>query len=331
MRALPRRSLASALACFALLPACGNSDSPSAATHTDTTKKTPTPDTDSGAPSTPSSGGDDADAGWQTIITGDWTLTPGTESYTCARFTVDQDLYVNAFDAINPKGTHHTLLTMGAPDKPDGVIDCSVRELHPLEVFGSGVGTDPLALPDGVAIHIPKGTQLLLNLHLFNTTDGMMTGTSGTRVRTIPESQVEHVAEGVLAGTINLNIPAGQTTESTGYCTMPSDSTIVAVAPHMHQLGIYEKVVAQTSGQGDVTIHDAPYSFDDQSFHLIDPLPMAKGDKLRVECTHKNTTTHDVTFGESTLSEMCFAGIYRYPAVGGFFICSDGLQVPAMQ
>ena len=42
-----------------------------------------------------------------------------------------------------------------------------------------------------------------------------------------------------------------------------------------------------------------------------------------VQCTHKNTTQADVHFGDSSLAEMCFAGVYRYPAIGGFFICAD--------
>ena len=46
------------------------------------------------------------------------------------------------------------------------------------------------------------------------------------------------------------------------------------------------------------------------------------GDKVRVECTHNNTTATKVTFGESTLSEMCFAGLYRFPADGSPFMCT---------
>lgn len=333
MRAFVSHPAAWCFALAALIPACSSSDDRTPAKKA--SHSAPAPESDAGGGKTPPPAADgatgvDAD-GWKTIITGDWTLQPGTESYTCARLTIDEELWVNGFEAINPLGTHHTLLTMGAADAPDGVTDCSVRELHSLEIFGSGVGTDPLSLPEGVAIHVDKGTQLLLNLHLFNTGDQVLKGISGTRIRTIPQSDVEHVAEAVLAGTINLDIPPGETTVHTGYCTMSGDSTLIAVAPHMHQIGIHEKVVAQTSTQGDVVIHDAPYSFDEQSFHLIDPLRMAKGDKLRVECTHQNTTAHDIKFGESSLSEMCFAGIYRYPSYGGFFICADDLQIPTMQ
>lgn len=265
-----------------------------------------------------------ANENWQTLITGDWTMPPGTEGYVCVRKTTTEDLYVSGFEAIIPSGTHHTLLTMGPPDAPDGVTDCNAGMNRPQSLFGSGLGTDTLRFPDGVGFRIPAGTQLLLNLHLFNTTTEGISGTSGTRVRVMAKDDLVHEAEGVLAGTTNLNIPAGQTTVSTGYCTMTGDVTIFAVAPHMHQIGIYEKIVAESAAQGDVVLHDAPYSFEEQSYELIEPLTLLKGERVRVECTHRNTTNADVTFGQSSTQEMCFGGLYRYPAQGGYFICSDG-------
>ena len=49
---------------------------------------------------------------------------------------------------------------------------------------------------------------------------------------------------------------------------------------------------------------------------------MTKGDTVHVECTYQNTTDSPVMFGESTLSEMCFTGLYRYPAGSDpSFIC----------
>ena len=260
---------------------------------------------------------------FQTLITGDWQMPAGEEGYYCARKTIDQDMYVDGFEAINPPGTHHTLLTMGAPGAPDGVAPCNAATNGPLSLFGSGVGTDRLMLPPGVALKIPAGTQLLLNLHLYNTGADVMTGLSGERVHVVPENEVSIVAESILAGTVAISIPAGQTKTTTGFCTMTGDTTLIAVAPHMHKLGVYEKVTAESSIDGDVVINDAPYDFNEQSFHLIDPVHMAGGDKVQVDCTHDNTTQAAVTFGESSDSEMCFAGIYRYPATGNLFICSD--------
>lgn len=259
----------------------------------------------------------------QTLISGDWTMPPGTEGYVCVRKTVDEDLYVSGFEAINPTGTHHTLLTMGAPNAPDGTTPCSAAENRPLSVFGSGVGTNPLDFPAGIAVKIAKGTQLLLNLHLFNTGADDLKGVSGTRVRTMAQADVEHVAEGILAGTIQIDLPPGETKTTTGYCTMSSDVTLFAVAPHMHQLGIHEKVVAEPAKGSETVLLDADYDFNEQSYGLIDPLKLAKGDRVRVECTHRNTTAKTVTFGESSLSEMCFTGLYRYPADGSLFVCVD--------
>jgi hypothetical protein len=257
------------------------------------------------------------------LITGEWSMPSGSEGYVCARQTINEDLFVNGFDAIKPLGTHHTLLTMGSPSAPDGVTSCSAGDNGPLSVFGSGVGTALLEFPTGVALKIAKGSQVLLNLHLFNVGTDTLTGLSGTRVHTVPESDVVHLAEGLLAGTLSLNIPAGQTTLHIGYCTMSSDVTLFAVAPHMHKLGIHEKVVAERASAGEVVLLDAPYDFNQQSYQLITALNLAKGDRVRVECTHRNTTDKTVTFGQSSLSEMCFAGIYRYPANSSTFICVD--------
>jgi hypothetical protein len=261
---------------------------------------------------------------WQTLIVGEWTLPPATEGYVCARKTLTEDLFVSGFEAIIPRGTHHTLLTMGEPDAPDGEMDCSAAVNRTQSLFGSGLGTDTLTFPEGVGFRIPAGTQLLLNLHLFNTTTADISGTSGTRVRIMAKEELVHEVEGVLAGTTALNIRAGETTTHTGYCTMAGDVTILAVAPHMHQLGIHEKIVAESAAQGDVVLHDEPYSFEEQSYKLVEPLKLLQGERVRIECTHHNTTDADVYFGESSLQEMCFGGIYRYPALGGIFICADG-------
>lgn len=259
--------------------------------------------------------------GWETLIEGDWSLPPGEEGYVCARVTLTESMYVSSFEAINPPGTHHTFLTVGEPNgKPDGVSACNAAENQMRSVFGSGVGTDPLAFPDGVALHVEKGSQLLLNLHLFNTGDETLAGISGSRIKRVAEADVEHLAEGILAGPIGLDIPAGQITEHAGHCTMTSDVTIFAVAPHMHQLGIHEKVFAE-SGAGEIKLYDAPYSFDEQSYQLVEPVQLAKGERVRVECTHNNTTALPVTFGDSSLAEMCLAGLYMYPSDGGAFIC----------
>ncbi len=271
----------------------------------------------------PATGFNDNIGQWQTLIDGEWSLPPGSEDYFCVTRTIGEDVFISGFEAINPVGTHHTVLTLGTAGGPDSITKCSAFTNHTQQIYGSGVGTNSIDLPPGVAVKIPAGTQLLLNLHLFNTTAEEMTGLSGTRIKVTAADDVVHEAEGILAGTLNLNIPPMQESTQTGSCVMSRDVSVFAVTPHMHQLGIHMKVTAHSSIEGDVVLHDGPYDFEEQLTHLLDDeVQMARGDDVQVECTYRNTTTRSVSFGDSSLQEMCFAGLFRYPATGEFFVCS---------
>lgn len=126
--------------------------------------------------------------------------------------------------------------------------------------------------------------------------------------------KIEHLAESVLAGPTQLNLPAHKETTVKGTCTMTRDTTLFAVQPHMHQLGTHMKGVAHSSSAGTVMLHDGDYSFDSQLVYPIDPVPMKSGDAVNIECTFNNTTDAQVTLGESSTAEMCFLVLYRYPA-----------------
>ena len=75
---------------------------------------------------------------------GDWTLDPGTEGYVCVRTTLQEDILVSAFSAIIPKGTHHTLLTVGDPTKPDP----SVKDVFKTGFFVDDDPINTLSLAD---------------------------------------------------------------------------------------------------------------------------------------------------------------------------------------
>ncbi|HKP59019.1 MAG TPA: hypothetical protein VJV78_19995 [Polyangiales bacterium] len=265
----------------------------------------------------------DAGDGWKTLVTGRWEVPAGQETYHCARFTLPETITVSSFRALSPPGTHHTLLTIvDNPTDPDGSAPCTAGTNGKKSITGSGVGSNDLNMPAGVAMEVKAGQQLLLNLHLFNVTDKPITGTSGTLFKPMAVADVKQYAEGVLAGQINLSIPVGGPTMQSGDCTMTHDSTLFAVSPHMHQLGVHLKAVAKSSTAGEVVLMDKPYSFDEQLVYPLDKeVPMKKGDIVHVECTYQNTTNKPVMFGESSLSEMCFAGVYRYPAGAPGFVC----------
>lgn len=271
-------------------------------------------------------GGADAQPGdWQELVSGEWTLGPGTETYRCVRLTVNEDMYISEFRAIAPLGTHHTVLTVGDPSGSDGITSCNAGTNADAMIFGSGVGTNPIAFPEGVAMKIEAGQQLLLNLHLFNVADSQLEGISGTEIITIPETEVEQVAEVILMGkTVTLQVPPNESTQI-GRCVMNGDVSIFAFSPHMHQMGTHMKIVAKPSS-GDVTLHDDTYDFYEQKVFLAQPpVALAAGEEIEIHCGYDNTTGQTIYFGDSSTQEMCFAGVYRYPAFGSPFgiICDN--------
>ena len=266
------------------------------------------------------------DTEWFTLIKADWTLAAGKEGYTCARATVPEDMYIRAFQPIAPTGTHHTLFTFSEPtgeSAPDEVFTCDAATNEQYMLFGSGVGTDPVEFPPGVAMKLTKGSRMMLNLHLFNVTTDSIGGLSGVQVRRVAPKDVVHEAEIVLAGKIaGLTVVPG-VSKQTGSCAMEHDVTLFAVFPHMHQLGIHLKATAEPVAGSPRVLIDTPYSFEDQLYYPVNPLLNLKaGDQVSVDCEYSNPGAETVTFGDSSLAEMCFTGLFRYPKGASRFVCS---------
>jgi hypothetical protein len=271
------------------------------------------PDEPDGAPPGPP----DADtSGYTELIGHDWTLPAGTESFQCVRVTAATDLWVHGLRPIAPLGTHHTVLAITDPNGPDGASTCdNTFAIGSAVLYASGVGTEALELPPGVAVRVPAGQQLLLNLHLFNAGSEDLSGHSGIAVVTLAAAEVTAEAGVVLAGkVIGLNIPPGPSTQS-GRCTIPSATELYAIMPHMHTLGTHIKVTFD-GASGSRVLLDEPYEFGDQRYRMLLPTQaVAADDRVLIDCTYDNTTPNTVGFGESTNDEMCFAITYTIPRI----------------
>jgi hypothetical protein len=251
-----------------------------------------------------------------TLVDDLWTLPGGKEGYRCVRKTVTRDMVIDRFETMGPPGTHHTVLTVGDGSRPDGAEDCSSTVALPHTLYVSGVNTPPMELPPRVGMRIRAGEQLLLNLHIFNTSPSPLSGRSGVRARLADPAAIDHEAEAILAGTLSLAIGPGVSTQ-TGRCRLDGATTIFALAPHMHQLGIHQTVTVEATG--DVLL-DRDYSFDAQDFLFV-TRALPAGSVLRVDCTYDNPGEGTIGWGESSLLEMGFAIVYRYPALERFQLC----------
>ncbi len=251
------------------------------------------------------------------IIEGSWTLAPGEEkSNVCFKKPITEDTYISAIRPVHPPGSHHTLLTIG-----DETDDC--RSSVPTGfIYAAGVGSQGLTLPKGVALKLPAGKVLDISLHIYNTGTTELSGTSGMDVVTMDAKDVVYESDSILAGPLSFTLPAHQITTLSNDCQVTADQSAFALFPHMHQLGTHFKTTVTAGGVPNV-LHDADYTFNEQLQLPLDPLlQLHMGDTITTECTYENTTDKDVTFGESSDTEMCFSVLFRYPKIeGGSGVC----------
>jgi hypothetical protein len=267
--------------------------------------------------------------GYTRLIGRTLTLQAGQlDIYRCVRVTIPQDMYITSIIAQAPLGTHHTVLSVasGLAAGADGEQDCSVVTLGLQMLYASGVGTSPLDFPSGVGLKVAAGTQLHLNLHLYNAGDQTLGGDSAILVKA-QSTPPPMLAEMVFAGKLTLSIPS--TSPPTEYvvqggCTVNTPYKLFAIWPHMHKIATHQRVELIRGGITTV-LHDMPYQFAEQKYYLQAPeIQVQANDKIAVKCTYLNTTGHSVTYGDSSDNEMCFSGLYRYPATNaGLFQCTS--------
>lgn len=263
-------------------------------------------------------------AGYTKLIGRTWNLQPGdTDIYRCVRITIPEDMYITNIQAQAPLGTHHTVLSIAGANNtsgPDGEQDCFVQTLGLVMLYASGVGTSPLDFPQDVGIKVAAGTQIHLNLHLYNAGDEPLSGESAIWVKSQP-TPPPMLAEMVFAGPLDFTVDVGPD-QIIGECTINKSYSVFALWPHMHKLATHQKIELVRGNASPVLLHDMPFDFEEQKYWLQSPeIQLQAQDKIRVTCSYDNTTGAPVGFGDSSDNEMCFGGMYRYPASNSILFC----------
>jgi hypothetical protein len=247
--------------------------------------------------------------GWHRLLERAWTLGPGEEAYWCTSVVLAEDVRIGGFSPIAPLGTHHTVVSLGS-QVPEG--PCDGIDTGAIWLYASGVNTGALELPGGVGITVHAGTRVNLQLHLFNTLDGPLTGTSGVAIRPLAPDDVDQEAGLFMPGPLDLIIPPGEHS-ITGNCNIQKPQRLFALMPHLHQLGTHMKVELVRDGQATQVLWDAPYDFESQAMTRVGPFDLVRGDVLRTTCTWDNPGPSTIRWGQSSTAEMCFAIFLRTP------------------
>ena len=127
-----------------------------------------------------------------------------------------------------------------------------------------------------------------------------------------------HEAEAIFLGTFDIHIPANTiNVVEQGSCSIPAQWNMVNLWPHMHSYAKHQRVTVRRNSNGAIdTLVDANYSYMDQKNYPMPNVLLNPNDELRIECTYDNMTAQEVTYGDSAIQEMCFAGFYKWPSNG---------------
>ena len=128
----------------------------------------------------------------------------------------------------------------------------------------------------------------------------------------------------MFSGTFSINIDNdGQPHTAQGGCTAPIDWHVFTLWPHMHQTATHQTWTVNHAGT-PTTLLDDGFRFTEQRNYPIADTLIHKGDQINTVCTYVNTTKSVMTWGDGSDKEMCFTGMYKYPAGGDLFQCTSG-------
>lgn len=261
-------------------------------------------------------------------------ITPGSgkDHYRCFVFKniTDRDRWMNgiAFQPGATQAVHHVsafIDTSGAARKMDDA-DPGAGYTNPTPGNGPGFkdyyviggwtpGHKPRRLPPGSGIPIPKGADLVVEVHYHLTgkqeTDSTTTGLYFTDAPVDKRYRVGDVGTYNIA--IKANDPKGKADAS---AVINSNVSIHSITPHLHLLGRTMKVTAELpSGELITVINIRKWDFRWQpSYRFLKPLQLPRGTRVDVIATYDNTSTNldnphtpprDIVWGEGTDEEMC--------------------------
>jgi hypothetical protein len=182
---------------------------------------------------------------------------------------------------------------------------------------GWAPGAQPRQLPDGVALKVPAGARVVMQVHYRPNGEPL---SDHTRVGLyFPTTHVKQQVRTLPIANQNFVIPAGaERYPVTASFRIPSflDVHALSVAPHMHLLGREMKVLAALpNGQSPCLIHIKDWDFNWQGGYLLKkPVALPGGTVVNVTAYYDNSANNprnpnsppkDVRWGERTVDEMC--------------------------
>jgi hypothetical protein len=255
----------------------------------------------------------------------------GTDVYRCFALPIDfsEDRYISGFELKpgNRAVVHHMICVVdptGEIAKQDGHeaepgFPMRFEPLMQTAVWGDAwnPGSEPRLLPRGVAIKVPAGARIVLQVHYVPT--GKIESDESQVGLYWAKGRVDRLAKMLYLGPTTFTLNAGDSRiELKNSLRLPEDAQILSIFPHMHALGREMQVSAALPGGGSkplikVTDFDSNWQI---TYVYKEPVSLPRGSRLNLTALYDNSTGNprqpsnppkNVGYGLSSKDEMCFA------------------------
>lgn len=181
-------------------------------------------------------------------------------------------------------------------------------------------GNETRFLPSGVGNLLPKGADIVLEVHYHKDgkpeTDNTSVGIHFCKTPVQKRMGISFV------GNFDFEIPAGERDHVIrAQDIVQEDTTVLGVAPHMHVVGRKMRATATLPDNRKIELINVPdWDFNWQlTYTYKEPIKLPKGTRIELEAHYDNSTSNPnnpnkppklVTYGEQTTNEMCLFGMF---------------------
>lgn len=245
----------------------------------------------------------------------------------------DEDWYITATQGQQMTGGHHIAVFMAVNRDDDPTPhECTDEEMTNFNFVagaGGGGGQDTV-MPEGRALRVPAGRQLVIQSHYLNTSKEPRLVMDAVDLKRVEFDESLEIVDPFAMIYSDFVIPPGEELEHVKECTVNKPRSIYTLLGHTHDYGVLFEFELEREGSGEPELlyraTDGPLLRDNPEIKQYDPpLQVEPGDTLRMRCKWNNTTDEPLGWPE----EMC-VGLMYYGPGEGWLTCSNEQTKPRL-
>ncbi len=246
-------------------------------------------------------------------------------TYIANPFNTEMDIVASA-GLQSTFGHHLLLMDVGMQGTAGDVHPCADADMsHARFLGGATDAAQNFVVPDGIAVRVKAGGNLLIQSHWINTSTKPTDVQGVINLTAKPVDLARKPAQTFTVYSTQISIAAHQPGHVSTDCTFKSNIDFFLLAGHEHAWGTHVKIERVTPS-ATLNLYDKDWQPDYTSapprlmFTADKPLSFKAGDTMRVTCDFDNTTDKPIYFP----NEMCVGFGMYFPATADID-CADGV------